>query len=62
MTAKIDRFQIDEGYSPNEKGVIIHDFLTNTSICGVKTDNKDLNIQLAKLILDALNEEFEEDD
>ena len=61
MTVKIDRFQIsDDGRYIKRNDVCIIDYLKYTSIVEFMTDDKDLNMRLAKVILDELNKEFEE--
>ena len=61
MTVRIDRFQIneDDGYGIPQ-GVRIDDYLYGEVVAGFCTRNKELNIALAKIVLDALNREFED--
>lgn len=61
MTAKIDRFKINDNGAYIEKyNVGIIDYLEYRTIVEFMTDDKDLNLRLAKIILDELNEEFKE--
>ena len=59
---KIDRFKIIE----NEKGYInanivsIMDYLQYRTIIDFRTDDKELNLKLAKSVLKQLNEELQE--
>ena len=62
MTVKIDRFQIKENCDMFKHGnpVCIIDFLKYESIADFTSDDKELNLKLAKIVLDELNKEFKE--
>lgn len=61
MTAKIDRFEIrnDETYIDKDT-VYIVDYLHFKHVAEFMTDDKKLNLRLAKLVYDELNREFED--
>ena len=56
MTVKIDRFKIveSERYSSVEEVGII-DYLEYRSVIDFRTKNKEVNMALAKIVLDQLN-------
>ena len=59
---KIDRFKIienEEGYIDKDV-VSIMDYLQYRTIIDFRTDDKDLNLKLAKSVLKQLNDELQE--
>ena len=61
MTAKIDRFKLKTKTKYIEKGnVCIIDYLEHRCIVEFMTDDEELNLRLAKMVLDELNKEFSE--
>ena len=60
MTAKIDRFKIKvKGAYIEKDNACIIDYLEHRCIVEFMTDDKDLNLRLANMVLDELNKEFE---
>ena len=56
MTVKIDRFKIVEGGRYVEKDAVsIVDYLEYRTIIDFRTNNKEVNMVLAKIVLDQLN-------
>lgn len=56
MTVKIDRFKIIADGKYTEKNVVsIVDYLEYRTIVEFRTNNKELNMALAKIVLDELN-------
>lgn len=61
MTVKIDRFKIkSDGAYIEKNNVCIVDYLEYRTIVDFMTDDKDLNLKLAKIVLNELNKEFKE--
>ena len=63
MVAKINRFEINEhhGYI-SEECVGITDYSIYKEVVSFQTEDRDLNMRLAELVLDALNKEFEDEE
>ena len=64
MIAKINRFELfcENSKYGNKEIVHIMDNKEHTLIMDFRTDDKELNLRLAKICLDELNKEFGEDD
>lgn len=62
MTVKIDRFKINkDGRYIEKNNVGIIDYLEHRTIVEFMTDNNELNLRLAEVVLDVLNKEYEDD-
>lgn len=62
MTVKINRFKINQdGRYIEKNNVGIIDYLEYRTIVEFMTDDKELNLRLANVVLDVLNKEYEDD-